>query len=137
MGTESRGRKDGDRIITAFARLRDITFIIRVAPFVYVLILLFTAFLYMFCDDIILDLIDRTFYVSPLIILLFFMLSYKLKLCNWYRTQCSLPLIPQVLSLSDTYIYEFGENVVYLSLVALSIIFLSTLVNTYFVFLRD
>lgn len=134
MGNQE--RKVGNDMRTAFSRLRDVTRIMKVAPFVYAVILIVIAFLYVLCNEETLYIIDKTFYVSPLVVMLFFMLSYKLKFCNWYRLQCSLPLIPQSVVYIDSYVYEFSENVTYLSLAFFGLIFLVSLINTYFVFIK-
>ena len=80
---------------------------------------------YLFVSDYVCTMLDTLFYVSPVTVVIFLCLSKTLKLCKWHRAACALPLVSQVPVLIDTYIYEFHEEVVYISL--LTILTMSTL----------
>lgn len=141
---EKRERKDGaeDRssdfysLKSSIKILRDVTWVVRLTPFVYALLFIPSMVLYLFCSDSVLDIIDKTMFVSPIVVVFMFILSFKLKFCNWYRTQCALPLLPQVLVIIDDYIYNFRENVACVIVVTTILIFILSLINTYKVFLK-
>lgn len=52
---------------------------------------------------------DMLFYVSPIVVAQFLVLSRVLHLCKWHRTACLLPLFPQAVSLLDYYVIELSE----------------------------
>lgn len=134
---ETRGRKDGDYVKTVFGILRDVTFTLKVAPFMYSGIYLICMLVY-FCNEQedVLALYDMAFYISPIVIATMFYLSYTLRFCNWYRLQCLLPLFPQVLGLVDKYVYAFGEYSA-MAVVGMTVaIFVISLINIHFVFNR-
>lgn len=125
-----------EHIKKAINILREVTRIVKSAPFVYTAILLLDMVLYIPLNDAVLDIIDRTVFISPFIVLFMFVLSYKLKFCNWYRLQCAIPLIPQSFDFIDTHIYEYGSYTAVLNtFVIIAILFLS-LMNIYFVFIK-
>lgn len=142
MDKEVNAIKDGEQqrlhksIMSLIEMLRSITRILKLFPFVYSLTIVFLSPLYFFDNGDITDILDNLFYVSPFVIILLFVLSYHLKLCNWYRIQCSLPLLPQCLGIVDSYVYEFGENTACAVFFAYVTIFTLSLVNAYFVFIR-
>lgn len=134
---ETREKKDGSYIKTAFVILRDVTFTLKVVPFVYSGIYLICMLVYL-CDvqEDVLALYDMAFYISTIVIATIFHLSYTLRFCNWYRLQCLLPLFPQVLGLVDKYVYVFGEYSA-MAVVGMTVaIFVMSLINVYFVFNR-
>ena len=80
--------------------------------------------------------IERTIYLSIVVVLFLIRLSYPLKYCIWYRLQCALPLLPQGVVFVDTYIYEFSDYLAIVNIATAFLIFLLSLVNTYFVFIK-
>lgn len=143
MGKELQGKRVGDnvaeqsaKIFAAIEILRNVTRFIKVAPFIYAGIFILCMIGYLFCSDDVATALDITFYVSPMVILTLFRLSYQLKLCNWYRLQCALPLFSQVLNIIDTFFYEFGTNIVYITFSLIVAIFVLSLINTYHVFIK-
>lgn len=134
MGNQ--GRRDGDFIKTAFSILREVTFTLKVAPFIYTFMYIIFYILYVCVGDAYLMALERYLYISPIVIATMFYLSYTLRFCNWYRLQCLLPLFPQVLGLVDKYVYAFGEYSA-MAVVGMTVaIFVISLINIYFVFNR-
>lgn len=141
----NRGENDRERIITAFGRLRDVTRVVKIAPFLYSMLYIMCLVCHIILRDVqditlrdnIQTIIDESIYVSPVIVFIFYVLSYRLSLCNWYRLQCTLPTLSQVTTIIDAYVYEFPTDgaslIVYISVS----IFLLTLINTYFVFIKN
>lgn len=116
--------------------LRKVTKFVKIVPFAYALIFIICMFGYMALSDEASSILDMIFYVSPIVCLTFIWLSYYLKLCNWYRLQVCLPMFPIVPIFIDSYLYEFGAYTAYINLSLTIIIFLLSLINTYFVFVR-
>lgn len=116
--------------------LRKTTKFVKIVPFVYALLFLLCMIPYWQCDEDILNIIDECFYVSPIVCLTFIRLSYYLKLCNWYRLQCCLPMFPLPVIIIDENIYEFGDEFGWINFAVTILIFLLSLINAYFVFIR-
>lgn len=133
---ENNGKRDGSHIVAAINILRKVTIATKVAPFVYAGIYIVFYALYIAVSDVFLLAIERFFYVSPLVIATFIYLSYQLKFCKWYRLQCLLPIFPQVLGIIDKYVYQFGEYSARALVVMTALIFVLSLVNIYFTFIK-
>lgn len=116
--------------------IRKVTKTIKVFPFIYAVILIIVIPLVSFVDYDIAIIINDTTFLSPLVIAFLILLSYSLKLCFWHRLQCSLPLIPQISDFIDTHITEYGEALATLNFIILLLLFILSLVNAYFVFIR-
>lgn len=125
-----------DRIINAIGILKSITRIVKIVPFLYTFLYILFLVLQFIVNETALCIMENILYVSPIMILLFVLLSYKLKFCKWHRVECLLPITQQVLSLVDAYIYEFGEYSVYVIIYTIALLFTLSLVNAYFVFVR-
>lgn len=132
---EAKEKVDG-KVLYAIGVLRKITKRVKLAPFLYALIFLLCMSVYWFADNNILSTLDVLFYVSPIVCLTFIWFSYPLKLCNWYRLQCCLPMLPQPIVYIDENIYEFGSSIIWIDFAIVLLIFLLSLINTYFVFIR-
>lgn len=52
---------------------------------------------------------DSLFYVSPVCIIAFLVLSKALRLCGWHKTACAIPAIPLVVNFIDYYVINFSE----------------------------
>lgn len=128
--------KEREHILTAINILRKITKRVKLAPFIYAVIFLLCMISYWFADEEVLSRLDVLFYVSPMVCLTFVWFSYPLKLCNWYRLQCCLPMLPQPIIYIDENIYEFGCEMAWVYFATFTFIFLLSLLNAYFVFVR-
>lgn len=75
------------------------------------------------------------FYISPVTIVAFLLLSKLLHLCKWHKTACVIPAIPQVVSLVDYYIYtltDLGVNIVNIVLVIMTVLLLVAAYKVFF-----
>lgn len=133
---ENNEKRDGSHIVAAINILRKVTIAVKTSPFIYTGIYLFCMVVYFIADETILMFYDMLFYVSPLVIATFIYLSYQLKFCKWYRLQCLLPIFPQVLGIIDKYVYQFGEYSARALVVMTALIFVLSLVNIYFTFIK-
>lgn len=116
--------------------VRKVTKAIKIFPFVYVLILLLFLPSMSYMDIDTATILSGCIFESPLLIAFLILLSYSVKLCVWHRLQCLLPLVPQIADFIDTHIYEYGEALATLNFIILLLLFILSLVNAYFVFIR-
>ena len=75
------------------------------------------------------------FYISPVTIVAFLLLSKLLHLCKWHKTACIIPAIPQVVSLFDYYIYtltDLSVNIVNIVLVLMTVLLLVAAYKVFF-----
>lgn len=121
------------RILTI---IRKTTKAIKLFPFVYIVILLTILPLLSLMDIDTTILISGFIFESPLIVAFLILLSYSVKLCKWHRLQCALPLVPQIADFIDTHLIEYGEALATLNFIILLLLFVLSLVNAYFVFIR-
>lgn len=128
--------QDNKHILYAIDILRRTTKFVKLVPFVYALIFLLCMIPYWCCGDETLTIIDECFYISPIVSLTFIRLSYLLKFCNWYRLQCVLPIMPLLIVIIDENIYEFGSEARWINFAITILIFLLSLINAYFVFIK-
>lgn len=116
--------------------VRKTTKAIKVFPFLYALLLLVLFPIVAYVDFDIATIINETFYVSPLFIGFLILMSFYVKLCKWHRLQCILPLFPQIIVFIDANFYEFGESLMTIDFVVDIVIFILSLINAYFVFIK-
>lgn len=81
-------------------------------PFVYTSLYLMAMCFYWFANETVLTILDTLFYVSPVVIVQFLILSKALKLCKWHKTACALPILPQITVVLDRTVVIFSDNVV-------------------------
>lgn len=126
-----------NRDISAIIRiLRNVTFLTKVAPFIYTFTILSGVLAYLFDCNSLCTLADRLLYVSPLWVAFMFALSYTLKLCNWHRFQCALPLIPAAVACIDDYICSLSSIGVAVNYSVTILLLTVSLLNAYFIFIR-
>ena len=116
--------------------LREVTRTVKIAPFVLVTMYMFAMVGYMLFSDAVAVTLDTLFYVSPLVVILLWMLSKALKMCNWHRLECVLPLVPQVPIFFDDYINQFDYAGAAINICVVGLLFLLSLLNAYFVFIK-
>lgn len=90
-------------------KLRYVTLAVQLMPFVYTVPYLITLIITSQAPESIVVLFDTLFYVSPIVVAGLLVLSRLLRLCNWHKTACVLPLLPQIVSFVDYYIIELTE----------------------------
>lgn len=90
-------------------RLRNVILATQIIPFAYSSIYIALLATYNMYGLETKENLDMLFYVSPVVILSFLILSRALHLCVWHKMACSIPLIPQIVSFVDYYIISFEE----------------------------
>ena len=127
------GNKD---IISIVNILRRVTVIVKLYPFAYTLLYISCMLVYMFGSENASVFCDQMFYTSPFMVVCAIGLSYSLKLCKWHRLECILPLMPCIIVLVDTYIYQISMLGAYLNSILMLILCILSLINAYFVFIK-
>lgn len=127
---------DNKDIIAIVKILRRVTILVKLYPFIYSILHIVCMMVYMFASDEASIICDQLFYTSPLAILCSIGLSYSLKLCKWHRLECVLPLLPTFVVLIDEFVYELPKSMSYINTTIVILIFLASLINAYFVFVK-
>lgn len=102
----NQGREDDDRIKRLIKILKSITLSVQIAPFLFDVLYIILFILYSCSSEIARIWADTLFYVSPIVIALHLVYSKILHLCEWHKTACLIPLLPQAVSFFDYYIIE-------------------------------
>lgn len=126
--------KQGHDIKFLISTLRRATTAVQILPFVYTALYIIVLALYTTCGQQTQIALDSLFYVSPICILAFLILSRIFKLCRWHKTACVLPILPQAISLIDYYIYSFSAVSAYVfngSIILMSILLLIAAYNVF------
>lgn len=89
--------------------LRHVTTAVQIIPFIYVAIYIVVLSVYYVASGDVLWLADTLFYVSPMTVIAFLLLSRVLHLCKWHRRAVMLPLLPQIVNMLDYYIIDMSE----------------------------
>lgn len=114
--------------------LRRVTIAVQVLPFIYSGIYIIVLLIYNFSSDQLQSILDTIFYISPVSIIAFLVLSKLLRLCKWHKSACALPIIPQIVSVIDCYIYTFPVSAVYVfngMLIAMAVLLLIAAYNVF------
>ena len=123
-------------IETVISILRESTRIAKIAPFAFVFVYMLIMVGYMLFSDNVAVVLDTLSYVSPMTVVLLWLLSRAFKLCNWHRFECVLPLVPQIPIFFDDYISQFDYAGAFVNISVIGLLFLLSLVNAYFVFIK-
>lgn len=98
-------------------KLRQITTLVQLAPFVLTFIYFILFGLYFILPDNILNVLDTLFYTSPVVALLLLMQSKILCLCKWHKMACALPVLPQIGVLADDMLpFSYGLAIAFIGL---------------------
>lgn len=89
---------------------------------------------YWFANERMLKILDSLFYISPVVVLQFLVLSRSLRLCKWHKMACTLPLIPQVAVLLDSTVMTFSENIARAGVILMAVMSALLLLAAYKVF---
>lgn len=123
-------------IIAIVNILRKVTRVVKIYPFVYAILYVFSMIGYILCDDTISIILDQLFYTSPIVVSCNIALSYSLKLCKWHRLQCLLPMLPLIPVVIDYCIFPLSRFVAITNATTIILLCISSLINAYFVFIH-
>lgn len=105
-------------------------------PFIYTALYLVSISLSYFLPEDSIWILDTLFYVSPVTVCAFLVLSKLLRLCRWHKTACILPLLPQVVSFFDYYVIELTEIAAQVNIILFGSMAVLLLVAAYNVFMK-
>ena len=94
--------------------LNKITGLIKAIPFTYLIIYSLYLIVGLFCCEKVICWIDSFFIVSPATTITLLGIAKTLKLCNWHKTACILPVSTQIESFIDNHIIQLTQNEVIL-----------------------
>ena len=115
--------------------LRYVTAAVQILPFVYTVLYLVALGIALFASEDVVRISDSLFYVSPVTILAFLILSRLLHLCVLHKTACILPLLPQVVSFIDYNIVELSIRAATLNIIVFGLIGVALLFAAYKTFI--
>lgn len=115
--------------------LRRVTTAVQILPFIYSAISIVLLAVYNIVPESVQMLLDTLFYVSPVTVIAFLLLSKLLHMCVWHKSACVLPMVPQAVSLTDYYIINLTVPEVWVAntlIVAMSAILLVAAYKVFF-----
>lgn len=124
------------KILGAIQILRRVTKTVKIAPFVLAVLYMLSMIGYMVFSDTIATILDYLFYISPSTIVILLILSKSTKMCVWHRLECILPMVSMLPALFDNLIIELTNVAAYINASTIALIFLLSLINAYFVFIK-
>lgn len=126
---------DIEKIESIVNIVRKATFTVKVMPFVYVFLYLLCMVLFFFVDDTVQTVLDMLFYVSPIYVVFSLIYSKIFKLCKWHKMECSMPLIPHISVIVDTF-YPLSESAAKVNVGMIVFICILSLINAYYTFIK-
>ena len=116
--------------------LRYVTTAVQLLPFIYC-VLFIIALVVSFCaPEGVVRVIDSLFYVSPVTVVAFLVLSTLLRLCVWHKIACILPALPRVVSFVDYYMVELSQRAAELNIIVLGSMAVILIVAAYKTFFK-
>lgn len=128
--------RDEHKILGAIQILRKVTKTVKIAPFVLAILYMLSMIGYMVFSDTVATILDYLFYISPSTIVILLILSKSTKMCVWHRLECVLPMVSMLPALFDDLIIELTNVAAYINASTIALVFLASLLNAYFVFIK-
>lgn len=128
--------RDEHRILGAIQILKSVTKTVKIAPFVLAVLYMLSMIGYMLFSDTVATILDYIFYISPSTIAILLILSKSTKMCVWHRLECILPIVSMLPALFDELIMSLTNVAAYINASTIAFIFLASLLNAYFVFIK-
>lgn len=128
--------RDEHKILGAIQILKSVTRTVKVAPFVVAVFYMMSMVGYLLFSDTVATILDYLFYVSPSTIVILLILSKSTKMCVWHRLECVLPMVSMLPALFDGLIMSLTNVAAYINASTIAFIFLASLLNAYFVFIK-
>ena len=117
-------------------KLRYVTLAVQLMPFLYTVPYIISIVASYFLSYDAARIFDTLFYVSPVTVCAFLVLSTLLRLCKWHKTACILPLLPQVISFIDYYLVELTEVAAQVNIILFGSMAILLLIAAYNVFMK-
>ena len=128
--------REDHKILGAIQILRKVTKTVKIAPFVLTLLYILSLVGYMLFSDAVATILDYLFYISPTTIFILLILSKATKMCHWHRLECVLPIVAMLPALFDSLVMSLSHVAAYVNVCTIIFVFLASLLNAYFVFIK-
>lgn len=116
--------------------LRQTTTAVQILPFVYSVLYVILLSTYQFVPEDFQATMDNLFYVSPVCMVAFLILSKTLRMCKWHKTACIIPIIPQVVNFIDCHVVMLCKDAAIVFNVTLAAMVVLLLISAYKVFFK-
>ena len=130
------GNQEKELVLEMLERLKRITNLVKILPFFFSGLYIVLMTMYFIPNESLWFVLDTFFYVSPVVAVVFTLLSKTLGLCNWHRTACVLPVIPQAFVLVDKFAFDLTRIGFFLHTVLTMTLFLTLLICAFNVFYK-
>lgn len=117
--------------------VRYSTVLVKAMPFLFAFFYILDISSYMWLPQNMITCFDLCVYISPIVILYELILSKIFHLCKWHRLECVLPLFGLIPVIVDKFIIEIGAYGQLTNWIIILLAFSLSLINAYFVFLKD
>lgn len=128
--------RDERKILGIVQILRKVTRTVKIAPFILAVLYMMSMVGYLLFSDTVSIILDYLFYISPSTIVILLILSKSTKMCVWHRLECILPMVAMLPALVDDFIKRFTNSATVVNISTIGVIFLASLINAYFVFIK-
>ena len=128
--------RDERKILGIVQILRKVTRTVKIAPFILAVLYMMSMIGYLLFSDPVSIILDYLFYISPSTIVILLILSKATKMCVWHRLECILPMVAMLPALVDDFILRFTNSTTVVNISTIGVIFLASLINAYFVFIK-
>ena len=128
--------REDHKILGAIQILRKVTKTVKIAPFFLALLYILSLVGYMLFSDTVATILDYLFYISPTTIFILLILSKATKMCPWHRLECILPIVAMLPALFDSLVMSLSHVAAYVNVCTIIFVFLASLLNAYFVFIK-
>lgn len=128
--------RQGSNLENLVKKLRTITTVVQLLPFVYASLYVVAMLVYLFGSDASSVICDHLFYISPIVVVYNLVLSKSLRLCVWHKSACLLPVFPECVGVFDRLILNLSEFAVVINLISILVVTIVLLVSAYNVFFR-
>lgn len=128
--------RDERKILGIVQILRKVTRTVKIAPFILAVLYMMSMVGYLLFSDTVSIILDYLFYISPSTIVILLILSKATKMCVWHRLECILPMVAMLPALVDDFIMRFTNSATVVNISTIGVIFLASLINAYFVFIK-
>lgn len=128
--------QQGPNLETLVKKLRTITTVVQLLPFVYAVLYVVAMIVYLTGSEASSLVCDHLFYVSPVVVIYNLVLSRSLRLCVWHKTACLLQLFPECIGVIDRLAINLSMVAATVNVVSIIVFTLSLLLIAYNVFFR-
>ena len=128
--------RQGSNLENLVKKLRTITTVVQLLPFVYASLYVVAMLVYLFGSETFSVICDHLFYISPIVVIYNLVLSKSLRLCVWHKSACLLPVFPECVGVFDRLILNLSELAALINILSIILVTIALLISAYNVFFR-